>query len=60
MNDPHGEKFGWIAAVLLVIPGFALVGIGAGLVLDNPAPWTIIGLGAGLSSWGLVVALQRR
>ena len=60
MIDPHGEKLGWIAAFLLVIPGFALVGIGAGLVLDAPAPWTLIGFGAGLAVWGLVVALRRR
>lgn len=60
MSDASVEKYGWIAAFLLVIPGFALIGAGAGLMMDDPGPATLAGLGAGLVVWGLVVALRRR
>jgi hypothetical protein len=60
MNDPQAEKHAWIAAFLLVIPGFTLIGAGVGLALEAPGPWTTAGLGAGLAAWGLIVALRRR
>lgn len=60
MNDSHDEKLGSMATFLLVIPGFALIGVGDGLALSAPVPWTLIGLGASLVTWGLVVALHRR
>lgn len=59
MTTLQADKYGWIAAFLLVIPGFTFIGIGVGLSLEAPAPWTLIGLGAGLAVWGLVVALRR-
>ena len=58
-HDAQTDKFSWMAAILLVIPGFTLIGTGLGLALDAPAPWTTVGLGAGLAVWGLVVALRR-
>lgn len=60
MNDANAEKYGWIAAFLLVMPGFTLIGAGYGLTLGSPGPWTTVGLGTGLAAWGLVVALRRR
>lgn len=59
MIDENAVKYGWIAAFLLVIPGFTLIGAGLGLALDAPGPWTTVGLGLGLAVWGLVVALRR-
>ena len=47
------------AAFLLVIPGCTAIGYGIGLLLQKPLPWGIIGGGAGLLVWGLVVALTR-
>ena len=60
MTDLQAEKYGWLAAFLLVIPGFTLIGAGAGLAQNDPGPWTAIGLGAGLVAWGLIVALRPR
>jgi len=48
------------AAFLLVIPGCATIGCGIGLLLQKPLPWGIIGAGAGLLVWGLIVALTPR
>lgn len=45
------------AAFLLVIPGCLLIGCGTGLLLHNPVPYGVIGFGAGLLVWGLVVSL---
>lgn len=59
MSDTIAERYGWVAAFLLVIPGFTLIGTGLGLALDEPGPWRTVGLGAGLAVWGLVVALRR-
>lgn len=47
------------AAFLLVIPGCAVIGAGVGMLLRNAAPYSVIGLGAGLLVWGLIVALGR-
>ena len=52
----HGPK---TAAFLLVIPGCALIGFGVGMLYANPVPFSVIGLGAGLLVWGLVVALTK-
>ena len=59
MTAQYTDKHAWIAAFLLVIPGFTLMGIGIGLAQEAPAPWTLIGLGSGLAAWGLVLALRR-
>ena len=62
-HDPEMMKY-WVrqgprtAAFLLVIPGCATVGYGIGLLTTHALPFTIIGLGAGLLVWGLVVALS--
>jgi hypothetical protein len=63
--DPHDPKLAryWMrqgpktAAFLLVIPGCAIVGAGIGLLLSHPLPYSLIGFGAGLLLWGLIVAL---
>ena len=63
-NDPEMMRY-WMkqgpktAAFLLVIPGCTLIGFGAGMLATNPLPYAVIGLGAGLFAWGLVVALSR-
>jgi hypothetical protein len=60
--DPQMMKY-WMrygpktAAFLLVIPGCATVGYGAGLLASKPLPFSIIGPGAGLLVWGLIVSL---
>jgi hypothetical protein len=46
-----------IAAFLLVIPGPAVIGAGIGLIAGHLLPATLIGLGAGMLAWGLIVAL---
>lgn len=53
----EGVKAG---AFLLVIPGFALMGAGIGLALQSLIPGSIIGLGAGMAAWGLVVVFRKR
>jgi hypothetical protein len=50
----HGPR---TAAFLLVIPGCVAIGYGVGLLAQRPLPWAIIGGGAGLLAWGLIVAL---
>jgi hypothetical protein len=45
------------AAFLLVIPGATTIGYGIGLFVSKPMPSSVIGLGAGLLLWGLIVAL---
>jgi hypothetical protein len=63
-QDPEMVKY-WIkhgpktAAFLLVIPGCALMGYGAGLLAANAIPCLIIGIGAGFLIWGLTVALSK-
>lgn len=52
--EKRGPK---IAAFLLVIPGAALIGLGAGIIGGQMLGGSVIGLGAGLLIWGLVVAL---
>lgn len=47
------------AAFLLVIPGCAAIGYGAGLLTAHALPWSVIGLGAGLLTWGLIVSFSR-
>jgi len=44
------------AAFLLVIPGCAIVGYGIGLLTSHSLPYSVIGFGAGLLLWGLIVA----
>jgi hypothetical protein len=46
------------AAFLLVIPGCAIVGYGIGLLASHPLPYSVIGFGAGLLVWGLIVSLS--
>ncbi len=46
------------AAFLLVIPGCAIVGYGIGLLTSHSLPYSVIGFGAGLLTWGLIVALS--
>jgi hypothetical protein len=61
-RDPQMMRY-WMqqgprtAAFLLVIPGCAAIGYGVGLLAQKPLPWAIIGAGAGLLFWGLIVAL---
>jgi hypothetical protein len=61
-NDPEIQKY-WIkqgpktAAFLLVIPGCTVMGYGLGMLLGSLIPYSVIGFGAGLLAWGLVVAL---
>lgn len=47
------------AAFLLVMPGCAMIGYGAGLLASRPLPYSVIGAGAGLLIWGLIVSLAR-
>ena len=47
------------AAFLLVIPGCAIIGAGVGMLLRNALPCGVIGFGAGLLVWGMIVALGR-
>ena len=63
-NDPEMIKY-WMkqgprtAAFLLVIPGCVAIGVGVGLLAGNPLPYSVIGLGLGLVTWGMIVALGR-
>jgi hypothetical protein len=47
------------AAFLLVIPGCAIIAYGAGLPANHSLPYTVMGLGAGLLTWGLIVSFSR-
>jgi hypothetical protein len=47
------------AAFLLVIPGCGIIGYGIGLLFSRPIPYSVIGFGAGLLAWGLIVALGK-
>jgi hypothetical protein len=47
------------AAFLLVIPGCGIIGYGIGLLFSRPTPYSVIGFGAGLLAWGLIVALGK-
>jgi hypothetical protein len=51
---PRGAR---TAAFLLVIPGSAIVGVGAGMLIGQILPISVLGLGAGMLFWGLIVAL---
>lgn len=63
-NDPEMIRY-WMkqgprtAAFLLVIPGCATIGAGVGLLASKPLPYSVIGLGLGLVTWGLIVSLGR-
>jgi hypothetical protein len=46
------------AAFLLVIPGCAAIGYGVGMLTSHSLPYSVIGVGAGLLVWGLIVALS--
>jgi hypothetical protein len=46
------------AAFLLVIPGCALIGYGSGLLAGHSLPYSVIGVGAGLLIWGLIVSFM--
>jgi hypothetical protein len=46
------------AAFLLVIPGCTAIGYGIGLLANHSLPFSVIGLGAGLLIWGLIVSLN--
>ncbi len=62
-TNPHMAEY-WMrqgpktAAFLLVIPGCATIGYGIGLLTGHPLPSSMIGMGAGLLIWGLIVALS--
>ena len=47
------------AAFLLVIPGTTLIGLGVGLLTGQLVPGLVIGFGAGLLLWGLIVVLTK-
>jgi hypothetical protein len=47
------------AAFLLVIPGCAIIGYGAGLLANHSLPYSVIGFGAGLLMWGQIVSFGR-
>jgi len=47
------------AAFLLVIPGSTILAAGLGLLFSQLVPYSIIGFGAGMLIWGLVVALTK-
>ena len=47
------------AAFLLVIPGCTTIGFGVGLLASAPLPYSVIGLGMGLLTWGLIVSLSK-
>jgi hypothetical protein len=47
------------AAFLLVIPGSTLIALGAGMLMGQMLPLSVVGLGAGLLIWGLIVALTK-
>lgn len=47
------------AAFLLVIPGCTIIGYGIGLLTGHPLPYGVVGFGAGLLSWGLIVSFTR-
>jgi len=61
--DPNMTQY-WMrqgpktAAFLLVIPGCTAIGYGVGLLATHAVPYSVIGLGAGLLIWGLIVALS--
>ena len=61
--DPNMTQY-WMrqgpktAAFLLVIPGCATIGYGVGMLTAHPLPDSVIGLGAGLLVWGLIVSLS--
>lgn len=48
------------AAFLLVIPGCVLIGLGVGLAAGVGGIHAITGLGAGLLTWGVIVATGMR
>lgn len=61
MNEQKDwSKNSWVAAFLLVIPGCIIIGLGIGLALGQPGFGAIIGLGAGLLSWGLIIVTRSR
>jgi hypothetical protein len=47
------------AAFLLVIPGSTLIGLGIGMLTSHMMPNAVIGFGAGMLLWGLIVALTK-
>jgi hypothetical protein len=47
------------AAFLLVIPGSILIGLGIGMLTSHMMPNAVIGFGAGMLLWGLIVALTK-
>jgi hypothetical protein len=46
------------AAFLLVIPGCTAIGYGAGLLSTHSLPYSVMGFGAGLLIWGLIVSFS--
>ena len=61
-HDPEMTRY-WMhqgpktAAFLLVIPGCTAIGYGMGLLSAHLVPDSVIGFGAGLLIWGLIVSL---
>ena len=60
-HDPQMMRY-WMtggpkaAAFLFIIPGCAIAGYGIGLLASKTLPYSVIGFGAGLLIWGLVVS----
>lgn len=44
----------------LVIPGSTLLGMGIGLLLENPGVGLFLGLGAGMLYWGTLLTFRDR
>lgn len=58
MRERHHRRghVGWS----LVIPGSTLLGMGIGLLLENPGVGLFLGLGAGMLYWGTLLTFRDR
>ena len=52
------ERRAKTAAFLLVIPGSTIAALGVGILVGQTVPVAVVGLGAGMLLWGLIVALR--
>jgi len=52
------ERGAKTAAFLLVIPGSTIAALGVGILVGQTVPVAVVGLGAGMLLWGLIVALR--
>lgn len=58
-NNEHDFRHAGPAGVFC-IPGGLFLGIGLGLLYNNPGAGTLIGLGAGFLGWAILDTLARR